>query len=127
MALANRIKVETATTGTGALTLSATGVRDATDGDFLAPAEVASELGGRVVPYFITSGAAFAFGLGRLSADGLTLTRDARETSWDGAAYAVALLSLAGTSTVIITPRAEDVQAGSIGLSLAIARGAVTL
>lgn len=127
MALANRIKVTTATTGLGALTLSATGVRDATNGDCLAPAEVLTACGNRVVPYMITSGANFAFGDGLVSADGLTLTRDPGETSWNGSALSVATLSLTGTSTVLITPLADDLGAGSIGVSMAVARGALTL
>lgn len=127
MAAANRIKVTTATTGTGSLTLSATGVRDSTNGDFLAPAEVLTELGGRRIPYFIRSGGSFAHGLGQISADGLTLTRDTDEMSWDGTTYSQALLSLSGTSTMIISPRAVDIHAGSIGVSIMIARGAFTL
>ena len=114
----------TVTTGTGAITLSATGVRDATNGDALAPAEVLTELGGRFVPYFITSGANFAFGQGSLSANGLTLTRDVAETRWNGTTYSRAVLSLTGTSTVLITPRADDIQAGTIGISTAVRMGA---
>lgn len=124
MALADRIKVTTSTTGTGAITLSATGVRDATNGDCLAPAEVLAKLGGRTVPYFVTSGANWAEGNGWLSANGLTLTRDAREERWNGTTLAVGLLSLTGTSTIIITPRAEDLMASSIGISIAIRSGA---
>lgn len=127
MAFAERIKVTTSTTGTGSLTLSSTGVRDAANGDCLAPAEVLSELGNRVVTYFITSGANFAYGQGLISSDGLTLTRDARETSWNGSAYAQSTLSLSGTSTVIVSPEASDFSASSIGLSTAIVRGAVLL
>ena len=127
MAFAERIKVTTSTTGTGALTLSATGVRDATNGDCLAPAEVLSELGNRVVTYFITSGGNFAYGQGLISSNGLTLTRDARETSWNGTTYSQATLSLSGTSTVFISPEANDLSAGSVGITNAVARGAVTL
>jgi hypothetical protein len=127
MAFANRIKVTTATTGTGALTLSATGVRDATNGDCLAPAEVLSELGNRSVSYTIQSGASFAQGTGMVSADGLTLARDPNEVSWNGTTYGVGLLTLSGTSTVMVTPKASDFSASSIGLSSAIVRGAVSL
>lgn len=125
MAIANRIKVTTATTGTGALTLSSTGVRDATNGDCLAPAEVLNELGNRFAPYFITSGGNFAYGNGLISANGLTLTRDPNEYSWNGTTYAVSALSLTGTSTVIITPRSTDLP--TPGVAYAMARGAVTL
>ena len=127
MAFAERVKVTTTTTGTGSLTLSATGVRDATNGDCLAPAEVLSEIGNRVVTYFITSGGNFAYGQGLISSNGLTLTRDPRETSWNGTTYSQATLSLSGTSTVFISPEAADFSASNIGLTLPVARGAVTL
>lgn len=127
MALANRIKVTTATTGTGALTLSATGVRDATNGDCLAPAEVAGSIGNRVVSYWITSGGNFAYGNGLVSSDGLTLTRDANERSWNGSAFSTATLSLTGTSTVFVAPRAADMGAGRRGRAIALSRCAVTL
>lgn len=111
--LANRIKVTTATTGTGALTLSGTGVRDAVDGDTLAPAENLTELAGRSVPYFITSGNNWAEGWGALSSNGLTLTRDTREKNWNGTTLAYGLLSLTGTSTVFIAPRGIDITGGT--------------
>lgn len=123
--LADRIKVTTATTGTGALTLSATGVRDSTNGDCLAPAEVLSKLANRRVPYEIMSGSNFAGGMGALSSDGLTLTRDTYERSWNGTTWGIALLSLAGTSTVIISPHANDLSAASVGKSLALRAGAI--
>lgn len=124
-AFADRIKVTTATTGTGALTLSATGVRDSTNGDCLAPAEVGTELANRIVGYFIISGASFAEGSGHISSNGLTLTRDPREMRWNGTTRSEALLSLTGTSTVLITPRTPDLGASSRGRSIALARGAV--
>ncbi len=127
MSLANRIKVTTSTTGTGSLTLSSTGVRDATNGDFLAPAEVGVELANRMVPYFITSGGSFAYGTGVISTNGLTLTRDAFEMRWNGTTYSQALLSLTGTSTVIITPSATDLDAATIGTDLAYRSGFVAL
>lgn len=127
MALANRIRVTTATTGTGALTLSSTGVRDAANGDFLAPAEALSDLANKFVPYFIMSGGNWAEGMGRISSNGLTLIRDPQEKRWNGTNYQAGLLSLTGTSTVIITPRAEDLGAASIGISLALRSGFVAL
>lgn len=127
MAFAERIKVTTSTTGTGSITLASTGVRDATNGDCLAPAEVLGELGNRIVTYFLVSGNNFAYGQGLISTNGLTLTRDARETSWNGSTYSQATLSLTGTSTVMITPEAADFSASSIGVSRAIARGSILL
>lgn len=119
MALADRIKVTTATTGTGPLTLSATGVRDATNGDCLAPAEVGAQMANQIVPYFITSGNNFAFGSGLLSSNGLTLTRDPFERSWNGTTYTATLLSLTGTSTLIFAHRADDLDAASMGMAIA--------
>lgn len=127
MAFAERIKVTTTTTGTGSLTLSATGVRDATNGDCLAPAEALSELANRIATYFITSGGNFAYGQGLISSDGLTLTRDVNEQRWNGTTYSTALLSLTGTSTVFISPEAADLSSGSVGLTRPIALGVVNL
>jgi hypothetical protein len=126
MSFADRIKCTTSTTGTGALTLASTGVRDASNGDCLAPAERLSSLANRRVPYEIVSGNNFAGGVGSLSSNGLTLTRDARERSWNGSAFALALLSLSGTSTVFITPHACDFSASSIGRTAAIRAGAIS-
>lgn len=122
--LASRIKVTTATTGTGALTLSGTGVRDATNGDCLAPAERLDLLAHRLVTYFITSGGNYAKGKGTLSADGLTLTRDVHEENWNGSVYAAGLLSLTGTSTVFLSPDAFDLESGSLGATQAAVFGA---
>lgn len=122
--LADRIKVTTATTGTGALTLSATGVRDATNGDCLAPAENLGDLAGRLIPYFITSGANWCEGNGKLSTDGLTLTRDLNERNWNGTTFAAGLLSLTGTSTVFISPRGADLTSAAIGSTIAVRMGA---
>ena len=127
MALFHRIKCTTATTGTGALTLSATGVRDATNGDSLAPAEISSSIGNRIITYWLTSGNNFAYGNGYMSTNGLTLTRDVYERSWNGTTFATALLSLAGTSTVFVAARASDLGAGRRGRSQLLARGILTL
>jgi hypothetical protein len=105
--------------------LSATGVRDSTNGDCLAPAENLSSIANRLVPYFITSGASWAEGMGLVSSDGLTLTRDAAERNWNGSAYAAGLLSLTGTSTVFVSPRGIDLSAPTVGLSAAVRMGAL--
>jgi hypothetical protein len=122
--LADRIKVTTATTGTGALTLGSTGVRDSTNGDFLAPAEVPA-ICGRLTSYFITSGGNWCSGQGALSSNGLTLTRDPGEMRWNGTTYAQGLLSLTGTSTVIISPRGADLGAATVGVTSAVSTGLV--
>lgn len=125
MAAANRIMVLTSTTGTADVVLPSTGVRDSVNGDCLAPAEVLGELGNRSASYVITSGGSFCYGTGLVSANGLLLTRDALEFSWNGSTYAQSKLSLAGTSTVLITPTESDFSSSSAGLSLAVARGAI--
>lgn len=117
--LADRIKVTTSTTGTGSLTLGATGVRDATNGDCLAPAERLAALANRKVSYEIINGNKFGGGKSILSSDGLTLPRDPNECSWDGSGPLAftPLNIISGTSTVFITPHASDLNAGSIGKS----------
>ena len=126
MAFSNRIQVQTSTTGTGTLTLNSTGVRNATNGDCVAPAEDGT-LGSRFVSYFITNGNNFAYGKGQLDSTSIYLTRDANEYSWNGSAFSVALLNLSGTSTILITPRALDLGAGSRGRTIALARNIVSL
>lgn len=122
--LADRIKVTTSTTGTGSLTLGSTGVRDSTNGDYLAPAENLTNLANRRVSYVITSGANWARGKGNISSDGLTLTRDTYEKSWNGSAYSTALLSLTGTSTIFIDALCDDLSASSIGQTIVARMGA---
>ena len=127
MALFHRVRVLTATTGTGNLTLMPTGVRSAVDGDCFAPAEVISSVFGRIFPYWIISGNSFGYGNGSVTSNGLTLIRDIYEKSWNGVIDSVTPLSLTGTSIVFISPRAADFGAGRRGRSLALARGFITI
>jgi len=99
-------------------------VRDSTNGDFLAPAEILSQLASRVITYYITSGANWAVGKGLLSSDGLTLTRDPNECRWNGSTFAAGLLSLTGASTVFIAPDSSDLSASDLGRTLAARVGA---
>jgi hypothetical protein len=122
--LADRIKCTTSTTGTGALTLSATGVRSSTNGDCLAPAENLADLANRSIPYVIINGSNWAEGCGILSADGLTLTRDPFEKSWNGSVLGTGLLSLSGTSTVFVSPRAATFTSSDLGRTIAARQGA---
>lgn len=125
--LADRIKCTTSTTGTGTITLSATGVRDTTNGDYLAPAESLAALEGRLTTYWIINGGAngtWAKGRGLLSTNGLSLQRDTYERSWNGSALATTPLGLSGTSTVFISPDCKDLQAASIGQTIAARMGA---
>jgi len=107
--LYNRVKVATATTGTGTITLGA-GVRSSTLGDFLSFAE-AGVPDATVVPYFIQDGANFAYGQGTYTASGTTLSRDASEVRWNGSALSTAALSLSGVAVVFIGARAADLAA----------------
>lgn len=94
---ANRAKVNTATTGTGTLTLGAAVVSYQS----FAAAGVAD---GETVRYCIEEGAAWEIGKGVYSAAGPTLTRAAEESSAAGAE-----ISLLGAAEVFITATAKDI------------------
>lgn len=100
------VRVATATTGTGTITLGAA-VRSATGGDGLTFAE-AGVADGDEVSYFIQDGANRASGAGTYTASGTTLSRDPDEVSWNGSARSVAPLSLSGSAVVYIAARAVD-------------------
>lgn len=101
MVLANRAWVNTATTGTGTVTLGAAiagyftfaeaGVQDAD-----------------VVSYCIKDGNDFEIGTGTYTASGTTLTRTVTESKIGGVVGASAI-NLSGNATVFITARAEDI------------------
>lgn len=94
--LANRAQVDTATTGTGTLTLGA-----ATAGfQTFAAAGVADA---EQVAYLIEDGDAWEIGLGTYTATGTTLTRTVTESSNAGAA-----LNLSGNATVSVIIRSQD-------------------
>jgi len=96
--LVNRAKVETATTGTGTITLGA-----AADGfqDF-ASAGVSN---GDVVRYVIEDGDNWEIGTGTFDATGGTLTRTPSESSASGSP-----INLTGDAVVFISATATDVQ-----------------
>lgn len=113
--LANRVKVETATVGTGPLTLgpAVAGFQDYAAGGIV---------DGDTVRYTIEAGNDWEIGLGVYSATGPTMTRSVTQSSNGGA-----LLNLGGGSVVYLTAASEDLttqeQATSIALALVIALG----
>lgn len=105
----NRARMDTATTGTGAITLGA-----ATAGfqSFAA----AGAITGDAVPYVIEDGTAWEIGLGTYTAAGTVLSRGLRSSSTGS------LLSLSGAAIVFATAAAEDLADPAIlyGLEMAL-------
>jgi hypothetical protein len=113
--LANRVKVTTATPGTGTLTLGL-------PVDAFQSFAAGGINTGDTVRYTIEAGNNWEIGVGVYSAIGPTMTRVVTESSIGGAP-----LNLGGTSVVYLTAAAEDLatkdQATSIALALVIALG----
>lgn len=105
--LVNRAKVNTATTGTGTITLGT-----AVDGyQTFAAAGVTN---GNVVRYVIEDGTSWEIGTGTYTATGSTLTRTVSESSNGGAA-----ISLGGDATIFVGLLASDiVQVSDVGVTV---------
>jgi len=105
--LVNRAKVNTATAGTGTITLGA-----AVDG--YQTFSAAGVTNGNVVRYVIEDGAGWEIGTGTYTATGSTLTRTVSESSNGGAA-----ISLGGDATIFVGLLASDiVQVSDVGVTV---------
>lgn len=113
VALANRVKVSVATTGTGTVTLGS-----ATTNAFCTFAE-AGITDGQRVRYEIEEGSDFEIGLGTYTASGTTLSRDTVNLSKIGGTAGTSKMNLAGAATVRIVYVNEDYES-QISLSVAV-------
>jgi hypothetical protein len=100
--LANRVKVNTATTGTGTVTLGA-----ASSNAFCTFAE-AGIANGNVVSYLIEEGTDFEIGRGTYTSAGTTLSRDTVLLSKIGGTAGTSKMNLGGVAVVSITAPKED-------------------
>lgn len=114
--LANRVKVDTATTGTGTVTLGS-----ASSNAFLTFAE-AGVSNGDVVRYCIEDGTDFEIGVGTYTSSGTTLSRDTVTISKVSGTAGTTKITLSGSATVRIVAAKEDLYYAG-GTDVAIADG----
>lgn len=105
--LFNRVKVNTATVGTGTMTLGA-----ASANNFCTFAE-GGVTDGQVVAYVIEDGTDFECGIGTYTASGTTLSRTTVRLSKIGGTAGTTKISLSGAAIVFLSPHQEDLQSKS--------------
>ncbi len=98
----NRVYVQIATTGTGAVTFGTV-----IDNSFMTPVEAGGASGDRI-RYCLEEGSDFEIGIGTLGSGALTMTRDTVEVSKIGGAAGVTKMTLGGTATLRIVASALD-------------------
>src|SRR5262245_47995981 len=112
--LANRAKMNTATTGAGTIALN---VAIAGYQSFAA----AGVTNGQIVDYVIEDGSAWEIGTGVYTSAGTTLTRSVIESTNSNAA-----INLSGAAVVMITPYANDIRIASLGFAISDETTAIT-
>jgi hypothetical protein len=112
----DRIGVNTATTGTGTVTLGAV-ITDSTNGDYLTFADAGVPTGTNV-PYLIVDGNNFEIGLGTYTLSGTTLTRSVTVSKISGT-KSTTLLTLSGNAKVYVVL--------SAALAFSLANGGVQI
>lgn len=109
----NRVWVNTATAGTGAVTLGAV-----KSDDYFTPAEAGIK-DGENVSYVLLDGSDIEEGEGTYSTTGPTLTRDVVTISKVAGVAGTSFLNLSGSATVFFTESAKDISTEKWGGLLA--------
>lgn len=104
VALLNRARMTTATTGTGTVTLGTAVTGYATFAE-------AGAVNATKYAYCIEDGNDFEFGLGTYTASGTTFSRDTVTISKISGTAGTSKINLSGTAQIFVTPRAQDLSA----------------